>query len=142
MQKTTSRDMFIDKSGNKHIFVYKYFSEEISNMTDKELSKLKRTELLELLLYMREEIDNLQKENDELKRKISDTDINRGMLEKIMKAVCGSDETETAVSVDDTDTDKPENEDETVDSGETENSDVPENNENNGKDNDNEQGEA
>ena len=111
-------------------------------MTDKELSKLKRTELLELLLYMREEIDNLQKENDELKRKISDTDINRGMLEKIMKAVCGSDETETAVSVDDTDTDKPENEDETVDSGETENSDVPENNENSGKDNDNEQGEA
>ena len=71
-------------------------------MTDKELNKLKRTELLELMLYMREEIENLQKENEELKRKISDIDINRKMLEKIMKAVCHDDETQ--------ETEKPESE--------------------------------
>ncbi len=57
-------------------------------MTDNELKKLKRPELLELMLYMREEIEKLQKENEELKKNIAEANSNHDMLEKIMKAVC------------------------------------------------------
>lgn len=57
-------------------------------MTDKELHKLKKTELLELLFTMRKEIDNLQTENKNLKEKLDDASVNRKMLEKILNAVC------------------------------------------------------
>ncbi len=36
-------------------------------MTDKELRRLKRTELIEILYYMRSEIDELKAENEQLK---------------------------------------------------------------------------
>jgi len=39
-------------------------------MTDKELRKLKRTELLELMLYLRQELDSVKKENEELRRQL------------------------------------------------------------------------
>ena len=39
-------------------------------MTDKELRKLKRSELLELMFYLREELDKLKEENESLKSRI------------------------------------------------------------------------
>ena len=39
-------------------------------MTDKELHKLKRSELLELMSYMRQEIDALRIENEKLNNRI------------------------------------------------------------------------
>lgn len=57
-------------------------------MTDKELRKLKRSELLDLLLYMRKELDELQEENESLRKQLKDSAENREMLEKIFKAVC------------------------------------------------------
>ena len=35
-------------------------------MTDKELQKLKRSDLIEILYYMRQEIDELREENEKL----------------------------------------------------------------------------
>lgn len=57
-------------------------------MTDKELHKLKKSELLELLFTMRKEIDALQTENGDLKQKLSEASLNRKILEKILHAVC------------------------------------------------------
>jgi hypothetical protein len=57
-------------------------------MTDKELHKLKKTELLELLFTMRKEIDVLQTENNDLKQKLDTASDNREILEKIFHAVC------------------------------------------------------
>lgn len=57
-------------------------------MTDKELHKLKKSELLELLFSMRNEIDRLQSENEEMKQRLSNNDANMEILEKILKAVC------------------------------------------------------
>lgn len=39
-------------------------------MTDKELKKLSRTELLELMLYLKKELDSVKAENEELKGKL------------------------------------------------------------------------
>jgi hypothetical protein len=41
-------------------------------MTEKELLKLKRSEMLEIMLAQSQEIDNLRKERDELKEKLAD----------------------------------------------------------------------
>ncbi len=41
-------------------------------MTDKELKKLRKSELLELLLYMRKEIDSLKVENQSLEERIEE----------------------------------------------------------------------
>ncbi|HCJ40474.1 hypothetical protein [uncultured Ruminococcus sp.] len=41
-------------------------------MTDKELSRLKRPELLEILYYMRRELDDLREENKKLKDRIDE----------------------------------------------------------------------
>lgn len=41
-------------------------------MTDKELRRLKRSELLELMFYLREELDKLKVENESLKSRIDD----------------------------------------------------------------------
>lgn len=57
-------------------------------MTDKELHKLKRPELLDLLLYMRKELDELQEENESLKKQVENSEHIREMLEKILNAVC------------------------------------------------------
>lgn len=66
-------------------------------MTDKELHKLKRLELLDLLLYMRKELDELQAENESLKKKIEDLEHNRELLEKIFNAVCPESEKESGI---------------------------------------------
>lgn len=39
-------------------------------MTDKELRKLKKTELLELMLYLRQELDKVKLENEELRAQL------------------------------------------------------------------------
>lgn len=39
-------------------------------MTDKQVKKLKRSELIELLYYARKEIDRLRQENDQLKDRL------------------------------------------------------------------------
>lgn len=39
-------------------------------MTDRELRKLKRTELLELMYYLKEELENVKQENEILKGKL------------------------------------------------------------------------
>lgn len=56
-------------------------------MTDKELHKLKRSELLELLIFMREENDKLRTENQELKESFDKAIDNRKLLEKILDTV-------------------------------------------------------
>lgn len=66
-------------------------------MTDKELHKLKRQELLDLMFYMRKELDELQAENESLKKQIENSEHNRELLEKIFNAVCPENETETGI---------------------------------------------
>lgn len=41
-------------------------------MTDKELKRLKRADLLEIMFYLRDEIDNLKKENESLQFRIDE----------------------------------------------------------------------
>lgn len=41
-------------------------------MTDKELRKLKRSELLELMFYLRKELDDVKKENESLKQRVDE----------------------------------------------------------------------
>lgn len=53
-------------------------------MTDKELKKLSKSELLELLAYMRKELDSLKEENRRLTEKMNDFcsgEVNREILE-------------------------------------------------------------
>lgn len=59
-------------------------------MTDKELKKLKRPELLELLLYLRRELDIVKQENESLRSQLStytaqQGDVNRELLEMVRK---------------------------------------------------------
>lgn len=58
-------------------------------MTDKEVSKLKRAELLELLFGMRKEIDRLLSENESLKQRAEIAEDNRELLKKIYDKICG-----------------------------------------------------
>lgn len=52
-------------------------------MTDKELKKLSKSELLEILAYMRKEIDSLKEENRKLNEKIdgNGSGVNQELLE-------------------------------------------------------------
>lgn len=59
-------------------------------MTDKELKNLKRTELLELLLFVRKQVDELKIENQNLKDDLEQTKKNlfsQQDKDKIMTAV-------------------------------------------------------
>ncbi|MGN1411760.1 MAG: hypothetical protein ACI4WH_04515 [Oscillospiraceae bacterium] len=59
-------------------------------MTNKELKKLKKDELLELLFYMRKEIDNLRQENERLKLSLDNyqkVHFSQEDITNIMKAV-------------------------------------------------------
>jgi arsenate reductase-like glutaredoxin family protein len=59
-------------------------------MTDKQLKKLKKDELLEVLIYMRQEIDNLTQENESLKRQLeerSKVNFSQEDVSNIMEAV-------------------------------------------------------
>jgi len=71
-------------------------------MTDKELHRLKRAELLEILFYLQKEIDNLKEQNQKLqerienlaanKQSLSDEDLNR--ISKIIKNALSPDNKE------------------------------------------------
>lgn len=57
-------------------------------MTDKELRKLKRTELLELLYYLRRELDTAKQENETLRRQLeaqsaAQIDMQKTLLETV-----------------------------------------------------------
>lgn len=57
-------------------------------MTDKELRKLKRAELLEILFYLRKENDSLKQENTELKQRLENGgELPEGVLKQIEKTV-------------------------------------------------------
>ena len=58
-------------------------------MTDKELRKLKRSELLEIMYYLQKEVETLQKENESLKQQLEmqQGGISSENLEKIIKVV-------------------------------------------------------
>lgn len=49
-------------------------------MTDKELRRLKRAELLEILFYLQKENDNLKKQNQELQQRIENITLNKQSL--------------------------------------------------------------
>ncbi len=59
-------------------------------MTDKELKKLKRTELLELMLYLRRELDLVKQENETLRSQLNahsqeQGNIQRELMETVRK---------------------------------------------------------
>lgn len=56
-------------------------------MTEKELHRLSKSELLELMLAVRKEYDELKKENDELKEKLADKEALFSRLDSIEKKV-------------------------------------------------------
>lgn len=56
-------------------------------MTEKELHKLHKTELLELLLEMRSELDRLHEENTALEEKLEAASAQRALLEQILGIV-------------------------------------------------------
>lgn len=56
-------------------------------MTEKELHRLSKSELLELMLAVRKEYDELKKENDELKEKLADREALLSRLDSIEKKV-------------------------------------------------------
>ncbi len=49
-------------------------------MTDKELHRLKRAELLEILFYLQKEIDNLKEQNQKLQERIENLAVNKQSL--------------------------------------------------------------
>lgn len=67
----------------------------MQNMTDKELKKLKKYEILEIMLYLKKELDEVKQKNEELKKQLntlleeknSNTTISKENFEKIMSAV-------------------------------------------------------
>lgn len=58
-------------------------------MTEKELRKLKRSELLEIMYYLQKELDTVKAENESLKQKLerSEGGITPENLERIISAV-------------------------------------------------------
>lgn len=65
--------------------MYKF--EMVNKMTDKELRKLKRADLLEILYYLQKEIDELKEENAMLKEKAASFNISDSDLQRIAEAV-------------------------------------------------------
>lgn len=58
-------------------------------MTEKELRKLKRSDLLEIMYYLQKEIETLQTENESLRQQLENAEggISSENLEKIINAV-------------------------------------------------------
>ncbi|MGN1404497.1 MAG: hypothetical protein ACI4XB_09275 [Ruminococcus sp.] len=63
-------------------------------MTERELHRLRRTELLELLLETRKELDAVKQDNDSLRQQLDAARENQELLENIAQSV-----RETAVQV-------------------------------------------
>lgn len=64
--------------------------EVIQYMTDKELRKLRRTDLLEMLFYMQKEMETLRQENENLRKQLADAAAGRmaqADLEQLTEAV-------------------------------------------------------
>lgn len=53
-------------------------------MTDKELRKLKRAQLLEILFYLQKELDSLKQENEELKQRL---EVNKEIPEEFVQQI-------------------------------------------------------
>ncbi len=56
-------------------------------MTDKELKKLHKNELLELCLNLRRELDKALQDNGELSHKLERAQENRALLEEVLSTV-------------------------------------------------------
>ena len=56
-------------------------------MTDKEISKLRRSELLEILYSLRKELDFLEKENKSLKMELEQIKFKDSILNEILEVV-------------------------------------------------------
>lgn len=56
-------------------------------MTDKEVRKLKRAELLEILFYMEKELEELRQENEKLQQQLTGGVLSETDLERIASAV-------------------------------------------------------
>lgn len=58
-------------------------------MTDKEIRKLKRADLLEILYYLQKEIEELNKENESLRTQLENAKVSlsENELKRIIKAV-------------------------------------------------------
>ncbi len=58
-------------------------------MTDKQLRKLRRAELLEMMFYIQKELDELKVENESLKQKLeqAEGEISAAALQQIVDAV-------------------------------------------------------
>lgn len=65
-------------------------------MTDKEVRKLKRTELLEILFYLEKELEELKQENEELRQRLNGGVLPEVDLERIAEAVARRLDGETA----------------------------------------------
>ena len=59
-------------------------------MTDKELKKLKRAELLQLLLTQSREIDRLRSELEEANRKLDDRNLGKDKVGSLAEASLGA----------------------------------------------------
>lgn len=76
-------------------------------MTDKELRKLKRSELLELMYYLKKELEDVKSENKDLRGQLEDkanekADINSDILAAVQKIAEQVDSLCNAKSSDDT----------------------------------------
>ncbi len=58
-------------------------------MTDKQLQKLRKTELLEVLCQIRKELDAAREENAALTERLHSAEDQRALLEEILAAVKG-----------------------------------------------------
>ncbi|MDO4945173.1 MAG: hypothetical protein Q4E74_08265 [Ruminococcus sp.] len=56
-------------------------------MTDKELKRLSRSELLELMLYLKKELDSEKSENEELRKKLEEKNTAVTALKDELKAL-------------------------------------------------------
>lgn len=57
-------------------------------MTDKELRKLSRVELVEILVYLRKEIDALKQENQELRQRLGNSfDLPEDFMQKLEQMI-------------------------------------------------------
>ena len=69
-------------------------------MTEKELRKLKRSELLEIMYYLQKELETVQAENESLKQKLEKEECFRGQSGDKTVADNGSNEKDAKINKD------------------------------------------